>query len=165
MELPGSRWAVSLEYRNISEPDARALKAFFAKLRGMAGRFYCHDFSHPLPAGTASGIGKVKGTSQAGSSLVTDNWPASQPRLFAAGDYFTVNGELKIITQTVSSDSSGEATLVFEPPLRSSPADNADVVTSSPAATFRLASDDQDQITFDPDRRPTIQIEAVEVFS
>jgi hypothetical protein len=165
VELPGARWTFTLEYRSISHTDARILKAFFAQLRGMAGRFYLGDRSHKTPAGTAAGTPVVKGAAQTGATLITDGWTPSQANLLLPGDYIGVNGELKIITATCSSDVSGNATLVFEPPLRYSPADNAAITVSSPVCVMRLADDEQDQIVIDPERRPTVTFEGMEVFT
>lgn len=164
LELPGARWKLTLEYKNISEVDARTFKAFLAKARGMAGRFYCWDWSHQSPFGTALGSGTVSGSGQTGSTLLTHNWTPSQTNLLNAGDYFQVNGEVKIITEVAQANGSGVATLTFEPPLRNSPPDDTVIVTYRPSCTFKLVDDEQDQITFDPDRVPSIKIEAAEVF-
>ena len=164
VDLPGARWSFGLEYRAISLADARILKAFLAQLRGRAGRFYLGDYTHKTPAGTALGSGMVKGANQTGSSLITDNWTPNQAALFLPGDYVGINGELKIITQTIAADALGEATLVFEPPLRTSPVDDTVLVTSNPKCTFMLKDDEQDQIIIDPERRPTLALEGMEVF-
>ena len=164
LELPGARWQAVVEWKNLVEADARIFKAFLASLRGAAGRFYLGDLSHGTPAGTALGTPLVKGASQTGTSLVTDGWSAGQTSLLLPGDYFSVNGELKIITAVCTSDGSGNATLSFAPPLRSAPADNAPITVINPVATFRLKDDEQDQIQIDPDRFPSVSFEAVEVF-
>jgi len=165
VELPGARWTCTLEYRSVSMADARVLKAFFAQLRGMAGRFYLGDYSHRTPAGTAAGTPVVKGANQTGTSLITDGWTVSQSNLLQPGDYIGVNGELKIITAACSSDVDGNATLTFEPPLRAAPLDDAPITVTAPTCTMRLIDDEQDQIVIDPERRPTITFECVEVFA
>lgn len=165
LELPGARWTLTLEWRNVSLADARLIKAFLASLRGMAGSFYAYDYTHQTPSGSAAGTPLVKGAGQTGGTLVTDGWTPGQSNLLLPGDYFGVNGELKLITAPCDSNGSGEATLTFEPPLRSAPADNASITLTKPTAVFRLVDDEQDQITVDPNRRPTITIEAVERFS
>ena len=164
LELPGARWTATIEFRNISLADARLLKAFMASLRGMSGRFYLGDYAHKIPAGTAAGTPRVKGASQTGSTLLTDGWSPNQTALLVPGDYVAVNGELKIITATCSSNGSGEATITFEPPLRTSPIDVAPIITSQPTCTMRLVDDEQDQVVVDPERRPTVIIECMEVF-
>ena len=164
IDLPGARWLFALEYRAISLADARLLKAFFAKLRGRAGRFYLGDYTHKAPAGTALGSGMIKGAGQTGNSLITDNWTANQAALLLPGDYVGINGELKLITEVIAADAFGEATLVFEPPMRTSPPDDTVLVVSNPTCTFMLKDDEQDQVVIDPERRPTVAIEGMEVF-
>ena len=165
LELPGARWAAKMEYKNRSEADGRVLKAFLASLRGMSGRFYLSDLSHPTPSGTALGTPLVKGAGQTGTSLNIDGCTINQTAFLKAGDYFGVNGELKIVTATVPTDGSGNATIPFEPPIRTSPADNAVITLTNPVCTMRLVDDNQDQVEFDPERRPTITINCVEVFA
>ena len=55
-----------------------------------------------------------------------------------AGDFFSVNGELKIATADANSDGSGNVTLSFAPRLRTSPSDGASVETTAPSGTFLL---------------------------
>lgn len=78
----------------------------------------------------------VKGANQAGSTLVVDALPVSTTGLLLAGDQFEVitshGSELKIVTSALNSDSSGEGTLMFEPPLRGVVSDNAAVIIHNP---------------------------------
>jgi len=163
-ELPGARWKASVTWSNLVEADARAMKAFLARLRGMAGRFYLYDHSHPMPSGTAAGTPLVKGASQTGNTLNTDGWTANQSGLLLPGDYLGVNGQMVMVTEPASADSGGNATITFEAPLRSSPADNLGIVTYQPTCTMMLIDDEQDQIEFDPERRPSVSIQCVEAF-
>lgn len=163
MELPGARWNVECEFHGLTASDARMLKAWLARLRGMAGRFRYGDYSHRTPSGSAAGTPLVNGANQSGNTIVTDGWAASQPQLLHCGDYIGIGDELKIITQDSASDASGNATLVFEPPLRHSPPDNSAVIINFPKCIFRLADDDQDYISIDPERSPTVALKFAEV--
>lgn len=163
-ELPGARWMAALDFNSLTERDARLLKAFLAQLRGAAGRFYLGDLSYRGPRGTAAGAGLVKGASQSGGSIVTDGWTANQSGLFLPGDYVGVGGELKIVTVTASSDSSGNSTITFEPPQRVAPTDNSTIVVTRPPCVMRLKDDTQDKLLFDPERRPSLHLECEEVF-
>ena len=142
-ELPGSYWVATLSFQNLKEQDGRILKAFVAALNGMAGRCYLWDMSHSAPSGVATGIPLVNGVSQSGKSLITDGWTPSISNIMVAGDLFSVNGELKIVTSNCNSDSGGNAILNFTPALRSSPADNSAITVSSPTCIMRLADDQQ----------------------
>ena len=55
------------------------------------------------------------------------------------GDFFEVNGELKMST-TDAAITSGAATLSFVPELRDAPADNAAITITNPKGVFRLIS-------------------------
>ena len=80
-----------------------------------------------------------KGASQTGRELLTDGWTPSASGVLKKGDWVQVGTQLLRVSADVSADGSGEATIRFMPRLRSSPADNAPVVTSSPKGRFRLA--------------------------
>ena len=145
LEAPGARWIATLEYRNLSVADKREFMAFFAKLRGMAGRFYLHDFANGTPEGGVPGTPLVKGASQTGNDLITDGWTPSQADVLKAGDYIafdtTAGRELKILVADEASDGSGNSTLTFEPSIRTAPADSATIITSNPTGIFMLDSD------------------------
>ena len=165
LELPGSRWAATLRFDNLNQADTRTMVAFLAKLRGRAGRFYLYDHSLAAPRGIATGTPLVKGASQTGASLITDGWTISQTGILKAGDYIGVNGELKIVTADVNSDGIGDATLSIEPPLRSSPADNAAITVTRPTCTMMLADDDQTKWSTQPGFWSGMVISCVEVFA
>lgn len=143
-EYPGARWRGQFTLPPMRAAQAAQWQAFLVKLRGQAGRFYAGDPDYAVagPRGTAGGTGLVNGANQTGTALVTDGWTASQAALFRTGDYIafdTASGrELKMITQDVASNGSGQATLVFEPPIRNSPADNAAIIKSNPTCIMML---------------------------
>ena len=82
---------------------------------------------------------QVDGAGQLGFALNIKNAQANT-RVLKTGEYFEVNGELKIVVSDCISNGSGLAVLQFEPPLRASPASNANLNTQTPKAKFRLAS-------------------------
>ena len=116
-------------------------------------------------SGSGGGTPLVNGSSQTGSSLITDGWPASKTVL-RAGDYFSVNGELKQVTSDVLSDGSGNATIPFKPFLRGSPADNAPLTITR--ASCEMALVDDQQAIWETNERGVYMpktFSAVEVFS
>lgn len=163
VELPGARWLFSYNFESLESSDIRKLKAFLAQLRGASGRFYMEDKTY-LRLGTAAGTPLVNGALQVGSTLITDGWTPSQALLLDAGDYISINYELKLITQAVSSDASGNATLTFEPPLRNSPIDDAVIVVNSPKAIFRLSGDESDNFNLQPPFVADFTLDGVEMF-
>lgn len=163
VELPGARWLFSYNFESLESSDIRKLKAFLAQLRGASGRFYMEDKTY-LRSGTAAGTPLVNGALQVGSTLITDGWTPSQALLLDVGDYISINYELKLITQAVSSDASGNATLTFEPPLRNSPIDDAVIVVNSPKAIFRLSGDESDNFNLQPPFVADFTLDGVEMF-
>jgi hypothetical protein len=83
----------------------------------------------------------VNGASQTGGTLIIDGLPTSTNGLAKAGDWFEVNGELKRMTADLNSDASGNGFLMFEPTLRTSPANNAPVIFRSPMGRFIVADE------------------------
>ncbi len=186
-ELPGARWAASWSYQNLTDADARILKAWLAKLRGQAGRFSCYDWTHKRPTGRAYRSGSVNGAGQTGrtvnaewavlsltidshlltadmTDLTCDAIHETYADWLLPGDYIGINGELKLVTDTVALTGSGLVIIAFEPPLRSAPADGAAITVIRPTCTMRLVDDKQDNMTFREQKRTDITISAVEVF-
>ncbi len=139
VEFPGARWTLTGSLPPLKRATGAAeWQAFFAQLRGLAGRFYAGDPGAKRPRGTALGTPLVNGGSQTGATLVTDGWTPSQAQALLPGDYFQVGNELKLVVATTVVGGTGAATIAFEPPLRASPADNASIVTVNPVCTMRL---------------------------
>ena len=163
LELPGARWRASFTYQNLSDADAATLQAFLTKLRGQANRFTLYNFARKRPNGLAYGTPLVNGGSQTGTTLLTKGWAINAMGILKAGDFFSVNGELKMCVADCDSDSTGYATVTFEPPLRASPANNSSITTTQPTATFMLTEATSKWVT----RAPVltdIQIDAIEMF-
>lgn len=113
------------------EPDTTAPSGVTLSL-DFANREY---FSQ---GGTSSvGTAAVNGGSQTGRSLITDGWPENDTVL-SAGEFVTINDQLLQLTADVVSDINGNATITFEPPIRSSPADNDPIEYLSPYALMYL---------------------------
>lgn len=138
LERPGARWSQSLSFNAMTGADRAELQAFLASLRGQANRAVLPVFGH-TNRGAGGGTPLVAGGSQTGASLNTDGW-SNSTQVLRKGDFFTVNGELKMVTADVTSSGTGTATVAFAPILRSAPADNAPLSVSSLTAKYVLAS-------------------------
>lgn len=137
----GGRWYLTINYAPMKRADAQSVIAFLTKLRGRVNSFNGFDPLATSPLGDVSGSTLlVDGGSQTGTSLTVDGAEAST-LILKAGDYFEVNNELKMITDDVTSDSSGDATINFSPSLRSSPSDNASITTTNPNCEMKLIDD------------------------
>lgn len=146
-ELPGARFAATLNYRNLSPEKQRPLMSLLAKLRGTAGRVYMPVAPVYPRQGAGGGSPLVNGAGQTGRTLVIDGAPSSVTGWLKDGDYFHFDSgglrELKLVTADVDTDGSGNATITFEPPTRTAPADNAAVEIDNPSALMRLVDDKQ----------------------
>lgn len=144
--LAGSRWTASYSLPPMKREQAAAWQAFFLQLEGRANTFYAFDPDATQPRGVArtnTGTPLVNGGSQTGSALNIDGCPANVNGWLLAGDYFSVGSFMAMITQTVNTNGSGQATLNFKAPLRSSPADNAAVTVINPTCEMILSDDQQ----------------------
>lgn len=132
---PGSRWKVTLDFENMNLAQAAALDGWLAGMDGMANRTYVYPHHRPGTGVTAT----VNGANQVGSTL---NINCAANRAFAAGDFFTVNGELKMITAPTVANGSGQASLPFSPMLRASPISGSNVIFTQPTAQMMLAQNE-----------------------
>lgn len=148
-------------------------------LEGEYVKFSGHDSVYELVAGTddntlvlqAGGLDlavaddEVANVYHQGKKLFTDGWTRNTTGLLLPGDYFEINGELKIVTSSVDSADTedSEATVLFSPPLRNTVADTTDLVLSYPKATMRLMGDDIEQDYYGPIITNTT-IECIEAF-
>ena len=163
LELTGARWAADYIIKPQQLSDAGAWYAFLMELGGSAGRFYGFDPINQTPRGTITGSTLlVKGASQTGTTLNCDG-AALSTTVLVKGDYFEVNGELKVITADCTSDGSGDITLTFAPSLRSSPADNAPVTIENATCTMMLIDDQQAFYDIDEFQLLGLRFSAVEV--
>lgn len=113
-------WVFEGRMPSLSQEAAAPWRSFLARLEGQVNTFKLPvpGVAGPLsrysgavgkPAAPLSGVGA--------SSVYTNGW---QPNtlLLKDGDYFNIENELKLCTADVMSNASGQATILFAPPLR-----------------------------------------------
>jgi hypothetical protein len=139
------RWGIEATYPpNLSRAELAPIIAFALKQRGQWDTF---TLTPPALWATARGIAtgtpKIKGGSQSGRNIATDGWTASQTGILLAGDFLKFAGHDKVymVTENANSDGSGDATLVIEPALMATPADNEDITVTGVPFTVAFASD------------------------
>ena len=137
----GEWWEYQITLALLRPGDGRRVSAFFAGLGGVRGRFLFRDPSIEPP--TDIGSGTVLGGNQSGNSLQTRDWQTSTP-LFQSGDSFSLGTDATSrtyqITEDVSSDAAGYATLRFLPRLREIPVDGAALEVINPKLALRLTN-------------------------
>lgn len=134
------RWVFSISTGARTRAEAAAWEAHVLRLRGMVNRVRCWDWRREAPLGPATGtpVVRLAGT---GASLATEGWTPGVTGILQAGSYLGINGELKLLTETISSDALGRATVQIEPPLRAQAPAGAPLILAKPTATFVLVTD------------------------
>ena len=118
---PYALWGFQGKYSQQVLTNAASLRSFLMQLQGQVNRFRLPVPDAQIPiSGYTGNTGVVNGASQTGNTLVTNGWTINS-LILADGDYFTVNDELKTVVGNVVTDGSGNATITFVPPLRTSP--------------------------------------------
>jgi hypothetical protein len=140
--LAGSRWTATYTLPVMKRDQMAAWQAFLLSLEGGANTFSAYDPDAITPRGAWSGSPLVNGGGQTGSTLNIDNCTANVSGWGRAGDYFYF-GELKMLTQDVNTNGSGQAALNFKPAIRTSPADNTPITFTQASCTMVLADDSQ----------------------
>jgi hypothetical protein len=159
--LAGSQWRAQLPFVNLSKADGRGLRAFIMSLRGKAGTAFVIPYDARTPLGTPSGSPTVNGANQTGGTLITANW-ANSTTVLKAGDYFEVNGELKLMTADAITNGSGAVTLEFAPDLHTAPPNSDPIVYTNPSCTMRLVNDSQASWQLTQDKYYMINLDFIE---
>lgn len=138
-------WSASYTLRRMrrSEQLAADWMAFFLQCQGQANAFDAYDPDRKSPRGALGGTPLVNGAGQTGNTLAIDGCTPGVVNWARAGDYFSCNGELKQLTAPVTTNGSGQATLTFQPAMRSSPPDNTPLNFDRPTCTMILVDDKQ----------------------
>lgn len=138
LDRGGERWQMTMTFTNLTGANRADLQAYLAKLNGQQHRLSVPNHAE-ANRGAFGGTPLVKGASQTGNSLNVDGCSLTVTNWIRAGDWFGVNGELKLCTADASSDGAGDITISFVPRLRAAPSDNAAITTSGATGTFILS--------------------------
>lgn len=163
--FPGEQWVITMNYDtldNFTKPEIDILQSFIWQLQGVNGRFYCRNYSKPN--GRTKGNPVVLGNNQYGALLLTAGWTPNQ-LVIPRGNYFSVNDELKYVTEDIWSSATGQAILKFTPWLRNSPANGDKINVSNARGIFRLQDNDQGLFNLTPGLEGTTVVNIVEAFN
>lgn len=139
-QYTGEKWGLEIQYPPLTADQMRSIQAFLLCLKGGVGTFSAGDLLMTSPKGIATGTPLVNGGSQTGNSLSTSGWTAGQTGIMKAGDYFQIGSYLYMVLVDANSNGSGIATLDIFPRLRSSPANGAPLIISSPKGLWKLSN-------------------------
>lgn len=146
-EFQGAIWTTTVTLPPMSRADAGSWQAFFMQLHGRKGTFLLGDPDGKSILGTASGTISVDGDHAVGAfDISVDGVNALQTTAFKAGDYVQFgsgsSAKLHMIVSDISSNSSGQATLQIEPPLKTAISNNDVITYSNTVAVMRMDSND-----------------------
>ena len=152
--------------------------AFLVSLKGQEGSFLTTDPDREFPSTFVTGAvtadsttvtadndiitvdssgfpgnGFVNGSNQVGTIINVNGFPVTST-ILKEGDLFQIETQLYMVLLDVVTNASGEATICFEPAIRTSPANNATVITTRPKMVARLTDTrqiwDSDNVRFGP---------------
>src|SRR6476661_1255535 len=155
---PYAVWTFDGDLIDYPEPEASAIRAFITALEGVGNTFNLPVPGYNGPSGGYVGNGAVNTAAVVGANtLSVKNLPAST-KVLIAGEYFMVNGELKMLTADVNTTAGGIGTFNFEPSLRAAAAVNAVVTLQAPYCTMAADDDDVGIFSISPPVRHSVKI-------
>lgn len=134
----GERWEVTLNFTNLNGAKRAEMQAFITRLNGQQHRFTLQRHANPA-RGAFGGTPLVSGASQTGTTLNIDGASPSVTNWIRAGDFFGVDGKLKMCVADANSDVSGNVAIELMPRIQTAPADNSAIITSGATGTFILS--------------------------
>lgn len=136
---PGTRWGIRITFRQLDEEKRAELRGFLIRMNGLEHRMRFYDFGHNR-RGLGGGTPLVKGSGQTGPSLTVYGCTPSVTGWLKRGDWFSVEGQMKMVDRQIDTDVNGEAIIYFRPELRRSPpADHAIDIEGAVWGIFMLA--------------------------
>ena len=129
----GARWEaeISLPPLKHGSTEAKSVEAFIVGLKGREGTF---TFGNPLHTSTLSN-NTVSSAAVRAETFELGSGTVAVP----AGTYFELNSYLYMVTEDKAAN---EATLKFQPPLRSAVTSSLVVKYNLPKSLWRMASND-----------------------
>jgi hypothetical protein len=145
-KFTGSVWQTTVTLPPMNRADAGAWQSFFMQLNGRFGTFLLGDPDGKTIQGSATTVISVNGDHAIGAfDVVVDGCTASSTE-FKKGDYVQfgsgASSKLHMIVADITSDSSGNATLQIEPPLKTALSDDDVVTYSNTKAVMRMDTND-----------------------
>ena len=137
VEMPGTRWAMSVRFAGLNADERASWNAFLAELRGRVNNFTCYDLMNPRPRGTMRGTLTTSGSIAAGAVTCSITGGAGQASTtLLRGDKLNIGGELKILTSNAQANGSGVIVLNVEAPFRNAISNGVGVTWDRPTAKF-----------------------------
>lgn len=162
MGLPGTRWAVLMEFSNRT-PDERArVEGFLARVR-QQHRIEMHRLDRPRPIGTINlaGVTLAAPASAFASSISLAGCGAGST--IQAGSMLGLGSQLLMVAQDAVADGAGAMTVHLTHMLRAAHTSGASVVLNKPTAQWILKTGDIDFARYKTLATPLV-VELMEAF-
>jgi hypothetical protein len=156
-------WTLSINWARMGLDKAEPLAAWLDSLQGAYGSFYYTPVFSVYDVGVELSL--ASDTYATSNVASISGWAANAPTKLRVGQYISIDKQLLRIAATpLAADSTGKATVEFNPPLRASYGTGTTVVTAYPRGVFRLDQRDGSGFQLDPDRIPEFTtLNAIEV--
>lgn len=167
--VPGSKWALSLDFPKQTHAERRALEGWFAQLAGVQHRASMFDPAQPVPRGSCnlSGVTVLTAAAQFATSLQLAN--CGYPTTLLAGDQIGVitagGGQLLKVVADAASSVIGTMTVEVRHMLRAAVAINSAVTLDRPRLLCILADPDLAVPYGANNTAPPFSVDFIEVFA
>lgn len=144
-KLGAQQWRFTVRHPVLTENQWRELAAFRNKQRGQYEPFTIVLPLISQPMGAASGTPTATAAQAGATQVSTTGWTANIAEILRAGDKLVFAGHTKVyeVSETVSSSSTGTATLTLYPPLLKAVAAGEAVTCRDVPFTVRFAGPEQ----------------------
>jgi len=139
VQSPKAVWLLSFPLVTAKLEATRAWAAALVQLSKLSNTFQVAPPAWPQGSNYVGANPLVVGAANLGLTLPVDG-ASNSTTIGLAGDFFTVNGEFKMLTASAVTNGAGAVTLAFEPALRAAPPNNALVEIRAPLLTLRLVN-------------------------
>lgn len=145
LSWPFALWTAEctfIEYDQFKKNDVLSLRAFQVELEGQVNIFRLPLVDGQSPStGYIGPEGVVAGAGQVGRVVNTSGW-SNSTLLLKRGDWISINDELKMVMQDVTSSGSGTATISFLPALRRAPPNSSVTKVRNVTVLMSASKDD-----------------------
>ena len=160
--LPGSRWAVTMQFANQTPAERGQLEGLLMRARRQH-RIVMHRLDRPRPRGTVAltGVTLSVAAAQFASQVTLAGCGANATLL--AGDMIGIGGQLCMVASNSTASGAGVAVVQLTHELRAAAGAGAGVTLDRPTARFMQTSNQIDS-SWEGTHHPGITVELREVF-
>jgi hypothetical protein len=162
ISYPYAIWELEATLVEYDSTQASLIRSFLVQLEGQKNTFRLPVPAYTHPSTTFAGNGTANGAAAARvSSIPVTGLTASIP-IVSEGDYISINDELKLVTASVASNASGQATIPFKPALRKPIASGQAIIFQNPTILMQATNDDVASWGISPPARQNVKFKAME---